>query len=437
MTPQHPTPSTSHKSVSIAITGIGCIVIFSALIVNPWFGLLHRGDPTNFRDVLQSYFFWAVGGGIVIVGFGHLFDKSRSSIFQNSTILLLTCFLILLADRLLLAQFGLPLWIADADNHYRHRPNIIRQWGEDHGNDLIRINAYGHHDDDFPLVKGDRGLFIGDSITMGHGVKHEDAFPNQLEHRLEDEIDTYESYQMINAGVHGYSTFQEYNTLLRSLVFDPDFIVLGFCLNDITEPFIVNKEYGGIGVDYHGIAQISSISLSYLSNETGYGRLVQKAMDRNKSIEIEQKAEIYNVRDMASFPVDAPKYKRNWEMVFSYLTKIYEISEKEKTLVVLLMFPHTFQLFDDKFDIPQTALAKHAEENGVKVIDFRLIFKKLISNDLNTSRLSEHEGGSSERRELYEKSIRRYFLDQDHLTIEGHEVVASTFLTYLSSQYDF
>lgn len=52
-------------------------------------------------------------------------------------------------------------------------------------------SKYGHHDENFPLKKNNnefRGIIIGDSITMGHGVTNGEAFPNQLEHILKKRL---------------------------------------------------------------------------------------------------------------------------------------------------------------------------------------------------------------------------------------------------------
>jgi hypothetical protein len=47
-----------------------------------------------------------------------------------------------------------------------------------------------------------RGLMLGDSITMGHGVTRNEAFANQLEEMMKARHPTA-SFQIINAGVQG------------------------------------------------------------------------------------------------------------------------------------------------------------------------------------------------------------------------------------------
>jgi hypothetical protein len=53
---------------------------------------------------------------------------------------------------------------------------------------------------------------------MGHGVTSDETFANQLERQLlKASGRKYDHYQIINAGVQGYSTFQEFHVLERSL----------------------------------------------------------------------------------------------------------------------------------------------------------------------------------------------------------------------------
>jgi len=98
-----------------------------------------------------------------------------------------------------------------------------------------------------------------------------ETFANQLERMLPASVLGYNTYQVINAGVSGYSTFQYLEVLKRSMKFSPDFIAIGFCMNDVTEPYKVSKSFGGSGLDYHGVLQLSQPWIDYVVNETGFG----------------------------------------------------------------------------------------------------------------------------------------------------------------------
>lgn len=438
MEENHNIQSDTRRKIAFFVTTLGVLILLSGFIINPWVGKCYRNNIVNYHDVMLSYFIWSSTIGFLIICNAAIFYKINSKIIDNITILFLTISLILISDRLLLAKYGLPLWVADSETHYKHRPNAIRKWGE---NKLIRINKYGHHDDEFPLEKRDkefRGLIIGDSITMGHGVQYEETFANQLEDMLKKNVRDFTTYQIINTGVQGYSTFQEYHVLMRSLIFKPDFIAIGFCMNDVSEPFVVNKEFGGVGLDYHGVTQVSNMFVSYIFNETGYGRLMKKYQNRGKRIERRRKWESYNVKDMAQKSVDNPNFSEPWKIVLSYMQKSYDVAKDKKIKFVLLIFPHTFQLMNDNLKEPQRILVNHAKQAGIDLIDFTAVFEKLIfENNIIVETLVRNGFSYDEINGLYKNRMRKYFLDSDHYTPEGHKIVASHLYTYLLNHFDF
>ncbi len=328
------------------------------------------------------------------------------SIYKNIALLIITVILILLADRILLNYFGLPLWEWDEELHYKHRPGLTRYW-ESYGNKQIRINEYGHHDDSFPVKKKKKELRIlnlGDSITMGHGVSKDETYSKFLEIILSDSLSDFKFIQAINTGVQGYSTFQELEVLKRSLKFDPDIVTIGFCLNDVTEPFIVNKELGGIGLDYHRVTQAPNKILSYLLNETGFGRLIQEIRIRKLDARQIKIAELYDVKRMISNRSDSI-YVKQWNFTLDKLEKVYKVCEEKKIPVILLLFPFTFQFDRPELQWPQEKLKSNAQVNQIHYLDLGKTFEGLILSD------------SSE--------VKKYFLDEDHFTPEGHKIVAN------------
>jgi hypothetical protein len=428
----------SRDAAGRIVVGLGLLVLLSGAVINPWVGQYYRVDAFNVREEMLIYFSWSMALGVLSVGSGYLLQKTSSRLIQNLVVLIVTCACIVLLDRLLLAKLRLPLlWVSDMELHYKHRPDIVRSWGPKYDNKLIYINSYGHHDDEFPEQKPEgefRGLMLGDSITMGHGVHRSETFSTQLEQILATNNSAYTSYQMINTGVQGYSTFQEYHVLRRSLRFEPDFIAVGFCMNDLTEPFRVNRDFGGLGVDYHGVSQVSNLVLDYLINETGFGRLVNKMHAMSTSAEAERMKEQFGVEYMARHSSSDPKLLEQWVIVLSYLDEIYATAREADIPVVILIFPHTFQFLDSELKRPQALLAEHASKRGVDVIDLAKVFENLIFNKASVAKLRQQGYTTSEILERYEYDIRRYFLDADHYTPTGHRIVAYKLAEYLSSR---
>ncbi len=430
--------ASSRKRIASVFIGVGVIVLISGLLINPWTVHLYRANAANYQDVTLTYFTASSLIGILIIICGAVLRFTTFKVFEGITLLVVVSALIVLSDRLLLAFAGLPLWVADAENHYVHRANAVRTWGTKYEKKLIRINQYGHHDRDFPIGKTEgefRGLALGDSITMGHGVTAEETFSGQLENMLGEK--SGRKFEIINTGVQGYATFQEYNVLVDSLKFKPDFITIQFCVNDLTEPFIFDRRFGGTGTHFSGVAQQSSAIVSYFLNETGYGRTVQRIRDQQKTLEFEQQLDTYNTKKAAGSQVDDPTFSESWKITLSHLDKIYEIGETENIRVVLLICPHTFQIVDERLRRPQKILAEHAKSRNVDVIDFTDVFDKLIFERATVTKLLEDGVSTDEIEERHKKSISTYFLDQDHYTVEGHRIVAHEIYEYLSKHYSF
>ena len=430
--------SLSARMISLLVVTIGIASLSSSILIHPSVSRYWRGDVVNYADVSLQYTVWSSVIGILLVVVGRAFLKLHSRWMGHLVTLFTTISIIVLADRLLLAKYGLPLWVADAENHYYHRPNVVRSWGKEFGNKLIRINSYGHHDDEFPLQKSKdefRGIVLGDSIAMGHGVTYEETFPNQLELLLKASGSNYDQYQIINAGVQGYSTFQEYHLLERSLIFEPNFIAVEFCMNDVTEPFVVNRDFGGLGVDYHEVMQSSSFAARYLINETGFGRLIQKSRFQSMSNELRQLWGLHSGKYMTSHPRNDPQIERGWNMVLSYLEKIHQVALSNHMYFVLLVFPDTYQLMDKEHQIPQQILKDYAQRAEVHMIDFTETFENLIFDKAVAKYLREHGFSLSEIQSLHENRIRKFFLDQDHYTPEGHKIIASMFYEHLQQHF--
>lgn len=94
----------------------------------------------------------------------------------------------------------------------------------------VETNSQGLRDREFSYNKTaaqKRMLILGDSYTWGFGVEQSESFPKLLERRHPD-------WEIINAGVNGYSTDQEYLYFIhRGLRYHPDVVLLEFCENDL------------------------------------------------------------------------------------------------------------------------------------------------------------------------------------------------------------
>lgn len=421
----------------VILFGVGMLA--SALLLNPWVGRLTRGAGViDYADVLRSYFYWALLLGAATFALGRKVSRGKSWA-DGFSVFFLLCAIFVLGDRWLLTKFGLTIWEYDPDLHYVHRPGAVRTMtATGRPDDLIHINEHGFHDDAFPRDKPSgelRGLMIGDSVTMGYGVTYAETFSKKLEDLLAERDGAHGSHQIVNAGVHGYSTFQERVTLERNLDLSPDFVAVGFCMNDVTEPFVVNTEYGGTGLDYHGVSQTPNPISGYLANETGFGRLMQKFSQAGKSVDAAKRLEIFNTHKMALESRTNPEFQEGWKIVLAEMTKLYEVAAQNELPIVLMVFPYTYQLVDPAARIPQEILIEHAKEHGVDVIDFTPVFAEAIYQETELLALLEQQGKEPEEiAKFFRWRTDEYFFDEDHFREPGHALVAAKLYDWLEAE---
>lgn len=111
--------------------------------------------------------------------------------------------------------------IYDQDLGYRPRPNYAD------------YNSDGLRDDPIDPVKTKfRILMLGDSVAY-YGDSIEDTYVGQLESKLNADSELVPT-EVINAGVRGYTNYQELIYLKKyGLEFKPDLVGVGFVMNDL------------------------------------------------------------------------------------------------------------------------------------------------------------------------------------------------------------
>ncbi len=193
---------------------VSVAVLLSAVWINAWVGGWMKGARAHdYADVQWSYFVTAVVFGVAIAWFARRVSRGKSWA-DGAALLVLIVAGFCLSDRYLLTRLRLTLWKHDVELHYRHRPSVRRTIASEPSVEgIVSINRWGHHDTDFPREKppGEfRALMLGDSVTMGFGVTYDETFSAHLERKLAQNATGYSTFEVINTGVHGYSTYQGY-----------------------------------------------------------------------------------------------------------------------------------------------------------------------------------------------------------------------------------
>ncbi len=99
----------------------------------------------------------------------------------------------------------------------------------------VAANSHGFRDREWASPKpagGFRVMCLGDSMTFGHGVSVESAYPRALDEMMRG---TTMNAEVISAGVPGWNTVHELNFLKsKGVQLEPDLVILGFYPNDFS-----------------------------------------------------------------------------------------------------------------------------------------------------------------------------------------------------------
>src|SRR5580704_4435694 len=168
--------------------------------------------------------------------------------------ILFCCIAMEVALRVIFAHsldFSMEMWkyavklkrpVANPDLSFAHAPNrsaLLKGVP-------VSINSEGLRDREFSLEKPPgvyRVMMLGDSTTLGWGVRQEDTAAKLLERKLNEGLPAgFNHVEVINTGVGNYDTVQEvtyYETI--GWKYHPDLVVLVFFIND-PEPVPIEKK---------------------------------------------------------------------------------------------------------------------------------------------------------------------------------------------------
>jgi lysophospholipase L1-like esterase len=125
----------------------------------------------------------------------------------------------------------LNMWHSEPTIGFINKPNFL---GFSFGNIRVQTNERGFRGTRPSPVARTNGVRrivgLGDSVMWGTGVNEENSILGFLEKQLNHES----SYEVINAGVVGYSTYQELLYLQKHVLpLRPDIVLVNYCENDL------------------------------------------------------------------------------------------------------------------------------------------------------------------------------------------------------------
>ena len=314
----------------------------------------------------------------------------------------------LIVLEVVLAPWAVPtstttLFVEDAVLGWKHRPGVRTRWE----GVPVQINRKGLRGPELPYRKPRgtvRVLYLGDSVTFGDKLAaYEESFPHQAGVFLERAIGR--AVESVNAGVSGYSPWQEY-TYLRAegLRYEPDAVVVAFVLNDVTEQFELTR-FGGSWEGWQLwysrsplVHWVENRNLWWVAQQVlarwRFGRDVPGGAAERERL---------NVRMLVEEP-DREDVRRAWARTLADLDSIVALAGARQIPVLLVAFPFAFQLTDERATpAPQATLEAFARDRAVTYLDLLPVLR--------------------ERAETERLEVHQLFVDTNHLTARGCTVV--------------
>jgi hypothetical protein len=227
------------------------------------------------------------------------------------------------------------------------------------GNQYV-INSHGIRGEEFPTTKPvgtKRILILGDSYAFGFGVDEADTISTQLQRRLQP---TSPNLQVLNMGVPGYQTGQEYHRLTRDgLRFSPDIVVLVYYANDnVKAVFRWDPRLRLTYVDELplplGLKNLMARSILYAKATKGYTATIDDQLNSRGPMGL----------------------KHNWPTTRIRLDAIHQLCKQSKVALVCVAIPalDTSAAFIDPshdFNTDHNRVLAYLADLGLPTIDFR------------------------------------------------------------------
>jgi lysophospholipase L1-like esterase len=247
-----------------------------------------------------------------------------------------------------------------------------------------------------------RILNLGDSVVMGWGVRVEDTYGRRLDSLLNKEGYGDLHFEVINAGVPGWSLDNALAYLqAEGLKYEPDLILL-----DVT---IANDINGRSAL----LAGNDSGPFRWLTDHTYFWPFLQ-----GQAAWIKARAQGRDRVDTIDPPTNPAKYfpldpqSDRWVARWNSVLDINRLARENNARVVLILFPLEFQVLDESYPtLPQEIFLTKAAEAGIPALDLLPAFRQACR---------EKPGGACQLEDRY------LFADVwMHPSAYGHRVTAT------------
>jgi len=228
-------------------------------------------------------------------------------------------------------------------------------------------NSLGYRDNEHRPAKPPgvrRVVVLGDSFTWGAKVEFDDAYPRRLERGLARHRG--EAWEVISLARSGMNTVEEAEQLgTEGLAYDPDVVVLGYCLNDSEDD---NAAEARRARDWTEMKKERRSPSDGLERSALY-RLIRRRIW----------ATVENRRRIAAYrSMYAPEYP-GWIAGQRALKSMAEWCRERKVPFLVMIFPLFGNPLDRDYPFPEihAAVSRAAAEAGARVVDLLPAYRGL------------------------------------------------------------
>jgi lysophospholipase L1-like esterase len=257
-----------------------------------------------------------------------------------------------------------------------------------------------------------RILFLGDSLVWSGETNSGKLYTEVLERRLNSlSQNNSDAYEVINAGVPGYTTYQELEFLkIYGLDMEPDLVILGFVFNDLYKYLHRPTKHGLLDIDpTQSLHQFDTNSP--LGSIFARSYLAHQIVMRCKILwSLILKKPLYPFEQRGDFYLAWKNY--GWLNVQKLIGEMQDLLAKKGILFLVIVFP-----VSDQVNAQYLSLDK----------EFVLFPQKMIETICNKYKIPVLDITDS----IYINGGVNLFRDYLHLNAKGNDVVAYELEVYL------
>ena len=240
-------------------------------------------------------------------------------------------------------------------------------------------NQLGLRNDDI-LPKQDDGyriLYLGDSMVWTGETSSGELYTEVIESVLNDSLTAFpKTIEIINAGIPGYTTYQEYEFLkIYGLDMQPDMVILGFVFNDLYYKYLHKPTDGNM------LAGDPAIHLSYFDGSQFPAKLFRNSYIAHKVYSaFEILGKIISGRKVYSFENRGDFYlawkEHGWRRARRLIQEIAELLRCRNIDFLIVAYPISEQMTasssmeEEAFILfPQRQIKKICQQNDIPLLD--------------------------------------------------------------------